>query len=115
MSVPPFFASSLFSASSSASSPTQGLQVVNQKFTTVTALPENSLSLFTCFPSKYLPAKDGNCCVLLCSAGILVLLSPSEEVSDRLGNFSSSMVTLLSMSRIFSPSLRSSFNSSGVN
>ena len=41
MSAPPFSASSLFSASSSASSPTQGLQVVNQKFTTVTALPEN--------------------------------------------------------------------------
>ncbi len=35
MREPPFFASSLFSASSSESSPTQGLQVVNQKFTTV--------------------------------------------------------------------------------
>ena len=57
MSVPPFFASSLFSASSSASSPTQGLQVVNQKFTTVTALPENSLSLFTCVPVQVLARK----------------------------------------------------------
>ena len=46
MSAPFFSASSLFSASSSPSSPTQGLQVVNQKFTTVTALPESYRQAF---------------------------------------------------------------------
>ena len=69
MSAPPFSASSLFSASSSASSPTQGLQVVNQKFTTVTALPENSSSLFTVLPSRSLPSKAGNFCMLPSSGG----------------------------------------------
>ena len=39
--------------------PRTGLQVVNQKFTTVTALPENSSSLVTSFPSRSLPTKAG--------------------------------------------------------
>ena len=43
---PPFAASCLFSASRSASSPTQGLQVVNQKFTTVTVFPAKSVPLW---------------------------------------------------------------------
>ena len=70
MSAPPFSASSLFSASRSESSPTQGLQVVNQKFTTVTALAENSSSLFTGFPSRSLPSKAGNFCILPSSGGV---------------------------------------------
>ena len=52
---PPFAARSLLSASRSASSPTHGLQVVNQKFTTVTLLPAKSLLLSTSLPLRSLP------------------------------------------------------------
>ena len=96
MSAPPFFASSLFSASSSESSPTQGLQVVNQKFTTVTALAENSSSLFTGFPSKSLPSKAGKG-LLFCSMGLPfsagTLTVPSGVSGISSGNFSSSLVS----------------------
>ena len=60
MRAPPFSASSLFMASNSLSSPTQGLQVVNQKLTTVTALAAKSSLLFTALPSKSMPSKAGN-------------------------------------------------------
>ena len=103
MSAPPFSASSLFSASSSASSPTQGLQVVNQKFTTVTALLENSSSLFTVLPSRSFPSKAGNFCILPSSGGVLVslpagiLISPSMDCCMISGYFSSNSVSLFSI------------------
>ena len=52
---PPFEASSLLRASNSPSSPTQGLQVVNQKLTTVTLFDEKRSLLFTSLPSKSFP------------------------------------------------------------
>ena len=103
MSAPPLFASSLFSASSSPSSPTQGLQVVNQKFTTVTALAENSSSLFTMLPSRSFPSKAGNFCILPSSGGLLVplpagmLISPSMDFCMISGYFSSNSVSLFSI------------------
>ena len=123
MREPPFSASSLFSASSSASSPTQGLQVVNQKFTTVTALPENSSSLFTVLPSRSFPSKAGNFCILPSSGGVLVslpagmLISPSMDFCMISGYFSSNSVSLFSILLIsvadsFSHSYSSSLNSS---
>ena len=121
MSAPPFSASSLFSASSSASSPTQGLQVVNQKFTTVTALPENSSSLFTGFPSKSLPSNAGNFCMLPSSGGLVIslpagtLISPSTDSCMISGYLFSSSVSLFSILLIsvadsFSISYSSSVN-----
>ena len=123
MREPPFSASSLFSASSSASSPTQGLQVVNQKFTTVTALAENSSSLFTVLPSRSFPSKAGNFCILPSSGGVLVslpagmLISPSMDFCMISGYFSSNSVSLFSILLIsvadsFSHSYSSSLNSS---
>ena len=108
---PPLPAASLCSASRSPSSPTQGLQVVNQKFTTVKALPLNSLSLLTSLPSRSLPVKAGNLVVLLSavvppetmpsegtsSEGTLI---PSEGASSRPGNFSSSAAIWSSRSLI---------------
>ena len=73
ISAPPLPESSLFSASRSPNSPTQGPQVVNQKFTTVTALPENRSLLFTVFPSRSLPSKAGNFGRLLSSVLLPVL------------------------------------------
>ena len=121
MSAPFFSASSLFSASSSPSSPTQGLQVVNQKFTTVTAFLENSSSLLTGFPSRSLPSKAGNFCTLLSSEepawalspGILVSLS--MDCSTISGYFCSSSVSLFSISLIFSAEVLSSSYSSSEN
>ena len=131
MREPPFSASSLLSASSSPSSPTHGPQVVNQKLTTVTALPEKSSSLVTSFPSRSLPTKEGNFCMLLLSlllsGSMLVspemfmlpsagtLMAPSRDSCAASGYFFSIMVSLLSMSRIFSASPRISFSSSAVN
>ena len=121
MREPPFSASSLFSASSSESSPTQGLQVVNQKFTTVTALAENSSSLFTVLPSRSLPSKAGNFCMLPSSGGVVMslpagtLIAPSVDCCAASGYFSSIMVSLFSISLIFSAASLSSFSSSSVN
>ena len=64
ITVPPFCASSLLSFSKSPSSPTQGLQVVNQKLITVTLLDEKMSSLLTSFPSRSLPLKLGNFALL---------------------------------------------------
>ena len=81
---PPFSASSLLSASRSPSSSTHGLQVLNQKFTTVTLFLEKSSSLLTSLPSKSLPVKLGNA---VCSLESVVMpalaastLSPSPGV-----------------------------------
>ena len=127
MREPPFSASSLLSASSSPNSPTHGPQVVNQKLTTVTALPEKSSSLVTSFPSRSLPTKEGNFCILPLSGSMLVspemfmppsagtLMAPSRDSCAASGYFFSIMVSLLSMSRIFSASPRISFSSSAVN
>ena len=115
MSAPPLFASSLFNASSSAISPTHGPQVVNQKFTTVTALRENNSSPVTSFPSKSFPTKDGNFFVpMFPSAGMLVVLSEGVFFAIS-GNFSFNFVSSFSISRIFSASALSSFSSSAVN
>ena len=57
---PPLSASFWLRASNSPSSPTHGLQVVNQKLTTVTVLFENSSSLLTSLPSRSFPLKLGN-------------------------------------------------------
>ena len=125
MRAPPFSASSLFSASNSPSSPTQGLQVVNQKFTTVTALPENRVLLSTSFPSRSLPVKAGNFCAVLPSSGGVVVSLPagtlvppsSAGAPDKLGNFSSnaasrSSIFLISVAFSFSSSYSSSVNCS---
>ena len=95
--------------------------MVNQKFTTVTALAENSSSLFTGFPSRSLPSKAGNFCMLPSSGAMLMslpagtLISPSMDSCMISGYFSSSMVSALSISRIFFASPRSSLRSLAVN
>ncbi len=107
--------SSLFSASSSESSPTQGLQVVNQKFTTVTALAENSSSLFTVLPSRSLPSKAGNFCI--CRHRRRVVSLPAGMLHSRrpwipaFGVLVPQSVSWFSISRIFSPPPCSSFSS----
>ena len=122
MRAPPFSASSLFSASSSASSPTQGLQVVNQKFTTVTAFLANSSLLFTVLPSRSLPSKAGNFCILPSSGGVVIslpagtlVLSSLSGVSDSQGYFVSSSARWFSISLILVASPVSSVSSSSVN
>ena len=67
---PPLPASSLLSASKSPSSPTHGLQVVNQKLTTVTLFPEKSLSLVTSLPSRSFPWKLGNLPALVAASAL---------------------------------------------
>ena len=116
---PPFSASCLFSASRSASSPTQGLQVVNQKFTTVTVFPANSVLLFTSFPSRSLPSKAGNFIRSPFSVGwpfsAGTLISPSDGFFPQPGNFCSRTVSFPSISRICSAPSLSSFSSSALN
>ena len=121
ISAPPFSASSLLSASTSPSSPTQGLHVVNQKLTTVTALPENSSSLFTTLPSRSLPSNAGNFCMLP-SSGVMdiapsagMFMSLSSDICAASGYFSSSMVSLFSISLICAAACLSVSYSSSVN
>ena len=104
ITVPPFCASSLLSFSKSPSSPTQGLQVVNQKFITVTLLDEKMSSLLTSFPSRSLPLKLGNLVSLLLLLTIPALsastLSPSLGLLPQPGYFCSKIVSLPSISLI---------------
>ena len=116
---PPFSASCLFSSSRSASSLTQGLHVVNQKFTTVTVFPSNSVLLSTSLPSRSLPSNAGNfirssfSIGLPFSAGTLIL--PSDGFPPQPGNFCSRIANLPSISRICSAPSLSSFSSSALN
>ena len=97
----------------------------NQKFTTVTALPENRVLLSTSFPSRSLPVKAGNFCAVLPSSGGVVMSLPagtlmppsSAGAPDKLGNFSSnaasrSSIFLISVAFSFSSSYSSSVNCS---
>ena len=66
-------------------------------------MPENSSSLFTVLPSRSLPSKAGNFCILPSSGGVLVslpagiLISPSMDFCMISGYFSSNSVSLFSI------------------
>ena len=117
--VPPFFASSVFRASKSFSSSTHGLQVVNQKFTTVTSFLEKRSLLFTSLPSKSLPVKLGNFVSSLFSFVMPALsastLSPSPDLLPQSGYFCSRMVSFPSISLICSAPVFSVCSSSAEN
>ena len=119
---PPFLASSLFRSSRSPNSPTHGLQVVNQKFMTVTLFLENSSSLFTSLPSRSLPVKLGNFVASLEALAPAVMpaveastLSPALGVLPQPGNSFSRLSSLSSISLICCAPALSVLSSSAVN
>jgi len=125
---PPFFWSFLLSACRSFSSPTHGLHVVNQKFTTVTLFFAKSFLLSTALPSRSFPLKPGKLIALLFSvllssllsdvlmpASLASTLSPEPGFVPQSGYFCSKTVSLPSIFLISSAPSFNVFNSSFEN
>ena len=91
--------------------------MVNQKFTTVTALAANSLSLLTSLPSRSLPVKAGNLGPVL-SAGappeVLASEGAPPEVMEPEGTSSEGTLAELSELSVLSLARLGNFSSSAA-